>query len=203
MNKHLLLVSLLAALLTACVTTGKRGGDTPMVAYDFGLPSQRLAPGTAIIPLALEVRAPYWFDSLGVEYRLLYAEPARLRDYAMARWAGPPSTLMQQRLIQQLGVIPHGQGGARCLLRIDIEEFSQWFDTPQASRGVLRGLAVVLDSRRDRIAERQLAIETKAPTPDSAGGVAALAAAVDQMAGELAAWQGGLLAQPRFKGCQR
>lgn len=203
MNKPLLLVALLAATMTACVTTGKRGGDAPMVAYDFGLPSQRLAPGTAIVPLALEVRAPYWFDSLGVEYRLLYAEPARLRDYAMARWAGPPSSLMQQRLIQQLGVIPHGQGGARCLLRIDIEEFSQWFDAPQSSRGVLRGMAVVLDSRRDRMAERPLAIEKKAPTPDSAGGVAALAAAVDQMAGELAAWQGELLAQSKFKVCQR
>jgi cholesterol transport system auxiliary component len=78
---------------------------------------------------------------MGIEYRLAYSDPARPRDYTRARWAGPPAQLIQQRLIQQLGLMSSGQGKARCVLRIDIDAFNQVFDDPASSRGQLQGSA--------------------------------------------------------------
>ena len=107
---------LLCLLVSACFTSGKRGGDVAMATYDFGPAVPRLLAEPRKQALAVEVRAPLWFDSLGIDYRLLYVDAARLREYARARWAGPPAQLIQQRLMQQLDLVRAGQGQARCLL---------------------------------------------------------------------------------------
>ncbi len=193
---------LVCIVLGGCLTAGKRGGDATPAVYDLGLPAPRPA-AAGNPPLAVEVRAPYWFDSLGIEYRLAYADPARLHDYSQVRWAGPPAGLIQQRLVQQLGFIPHGQAGARCLVRVEIDEFSQVFASPELSRGTLQVRLAVLDRGRQKVAERVLRIEKPAPTPDSRGGVAALTATVDQLVDELAAWQGELAGPGKLKGCAR
>jgi len=200
MNKLLLLLCL---ALAACVTSGKRGGDAPMAVYDLGTPVEKRLAGDTTPALATEVRAPYWFDSLGIEYRLAYSDPARLRDYAQARWAGPPAGLIELRLIQELGLVPLGQGGARCLIRVDVEEFSQIFDTPQSSRGVLVARAALLDRSRNKLAELPVKVEKPAPTADSRGGVTALAATVAQMAGDVGAWRAELGRSGRLKACEK
>lgn len=194
---------LLCLALGGCLTTGKRGGDAAMAVYDFGPPPRHVVQPSGMPPLAIEVRAPYWFDSLGIEYRLAYSDPARLRDYGQARWAGPPATLMEQRLIQSLGLVPTGQGGARCLIRIDLEEFSQVFASPSSSEGVLAGKAFLLDRGRSRQEELSLRIGKPAPTADSRGGVAALTAAVDQAVADLAAWRDELSRSGHLKGCEK
>ena len=200
MKKLLILFSL---ALGACLTTGKRGGDTPMAVYDFGPPPVRATATVGLPPLAIEVRAPYWLDSLGIGYRLAYADAARLRDYGQARWAGPPAVLVEQRLIQTLGLVPPGQGGARCLIRLDIEEFSQVFGTPAGSHGVLQARASLLDRSRSKREELALRIEKPAPTADSRGGVTALTAAADQAAADIGAWREELAHSGRLKGCER
>lgn len=192
---------LLCLALGACITAGKRGGDGAPAVYDLGPPAARLADVAGLPPLALEVRAPHWFDSLGIEYRLAYAEPAQLRDYAQARWAAPPAGLVKQRLVQQLGLLPPGQGGAKCLLRVDIDEFSQIFDSPEASRGVLHARLALLDRRSQPLAALAWKIERPAPSQDSRGAVAALTAAVTQLGQDLGRWQGELVAQGKLKGC--
>jgi cholesterol transport system auxiliary component len=198
--KKIILVSCLA--LSACFTAGKRGGDAGPAVYDLGLPAVRQPVVSGGPALAVEVRAPYWLDSLGIHYRLAYAEPGRLRDYAQARWAAPPATLVQQRLVQQLGLTPLGQGGAGCLLRIELDEFSQVFATPQDSRGVLQARLAILDRNRNRLAEQAVNIEKTAPSPDSRGGLTALSAAVAQLGGDigrsLGEWAGG----GRLKACE-
>ncbi|MBS1191819.1 MAG: hypothetical protein H6R10_3611 [Rhodocyclaceae bacterium] len=199
--KKLLLV--LCLVLTGCVTAGKRGSDAGPAVYDLGPPAERQPAAAGLPPLAVDIRAPYWLDSLGIGYRLAYAEPGRLRDYARARWAAPPATLMQQRLAQQLGLIPVGQGGARCLVRIDLDEFSQVFTMPQESRGVLQARVVLLDGTRKQLAETALKIEKAAPSQDSRGGVAALEAAVAQLGTDLGRWREQLAASGRLKACER
>lgn len=196
------LVVLLCAALGACsLTGGKRGGDVAPAVYDLGVPPSRLATAPAVPPLAVEVRAPVWHDSPAIQYRLAYADPARLYDYSRARWAGPPASLVQQRLVQQLGLAPAGQGGAKCLVRIDLDEFSQVFAAPQSSRGVLHARLAVLDHSRRPLADTAWRIERPVPTPDSPGGAAALAAAADQLGRDLGAWAGELAAQGRLKPC--
>lgn len=190
---------LLGLALAGCVSAGKRGATAALAVYDLGAPPAREAADDRP-QLALEVRAPSWLDSSGIEYRLAYAEPGRLRAYAQARWAGPPAMLVQQRLLQQLGLVP---AGAECLLRIDIDEFSQIFDTPQNSRGTLRVRLSLLDHSRNVVAERAAAIDQPAPSPDSRGGVAALTAAVAKLGDEVDAWRGELAAAGRLKACAR
>ena len=96
-----LLPWLLALSLAGCFTAGKRGGDNAMAVYDFGTAAPVLVEASRTIPVALEVRAPLWFDTLGIDYRLAYQDGARLREYARSRWAGPPAQLLQQQLARQ------------------------------------------------------------------------------------------------------
>lgn len=180
---------LCSLLLAGCFTAGKRGGDAPLAIYDFGPSSASLVVAPRKIPLALEVRAPLWFDTMGIDYRLAYVDAARLREYAKARWAGPPAQLLQQRLSQQLSLSPSGQGQARCLLRLEITEFSQVFSAPDSSRGVLQGRAVVLDRSRRQVAELSINLEKPASSADARGGVGALTMAVEQLAADIVAWE--------------
>jgi ABC-type uncharacterized transport system auxiliary subunit len=186
--RHLTMVAC-CLLLAACYSTGKQGGDSALNVYDFGPPVLQSPAKPLRSELAVEVRAPLWMDSMGIEYRLLYAEPARLRDYTRARWAGPPAQLIQQRLMQQLGLMPAGQGRTRCVLRIDIDAFAQVFDDPVTSRGQLRGRAQLLDRNRALLTAYEFIIEKPAPSADSRGGVAALTAAVEQLTVDLENWE--------------
>ena len=97
--------------------------------------------------------------------------------------------LLAQRLRQQIGVVGSGgQTATNCLLRLELQEFSQVFDTPLQSRGLLRGQASLLDSRHRIVGERRVAVEEPAAGVDARGGVNALVRASDALAGELAAW---------------
>jgi ABC-type uncharacterized transport system auxiliary subunit len=189
-----LLTLLFCCLLSACFTAGKRGGDSPLAIYDFGSAPASLLAAPRKQPLALEVRAPLWFDSQGIDYRLAYVDAARLREYARARWAGPPAQMIQQRLMQQLDYTISGQGQARCVVRVEITEFSQLFGSLESSTGVLQGRAVLLDQSRRQLAALDLRIEKAAPSQDARGGVAALSATVEQLASDLLAWEKALKA---------
>ncbi len=140
-----LLIVACCLLVAACYSAGRRGGDSALAIYDLGPPEVRTGDVPRRRELALEVRAPLWMDSMGIEYRLAYDEPARLRDYTRARWAGPPAHLIQQRLVQRLGMRPAGQGRTRCVLRIDVDAFAQIFSDPATSRGHLQGRAGTRD----------------------------------------------------------
>ncbi len=187
--------------LVSCYGTGKHGGDAALAVYDFGLPVREASLSGWRGKLAVEVRAPLWIDSPSIGYRLAYSEPKRLREYTQSRWVGPPAQLVQQRLVRQLGMIPVGQGGARCVLRIDIDEFSQVFETPTSSRGVIQARAQLLDRSRTSLVFKELNIEIPAPSADARGGVAALTAAVDQLEADLLAWERQLTGNSKAAAC--
>lgn len=198
-----LLISLFLSLaLSACLTNGKRGNESAPAIYDLGAPAKMPLSGP-LTATAIEVRAPLWLDTMGIDYRLLYADSARLREYGRARWAGPPTQLIERRLAQRLGSLPAGQGRSSCLLRLEISEFSQLFDTPERSRGVLRGQVNLLDKARSVLASREIFIEKNAPSADSAGGVIALTATVEQLSVDLPAWEKSLRADQRTADCTR
>lgn len=193
-------VPLLCLLLGACFSAGKRGSD-PIAIYDFGPPRGTLLKMPRATKVALEVNAPLWFDTMGIDYRLAYLDPARLREYAHARWAGPPAQLIQQRLMQRLDYGVSGQGRSYCLLRVELTEFSQIFSSPESSRGMLQGRVILLDHARQVVADRVLNLQNPASTPDSRGGVDALSATVDQLADSLLAWEQALKQQGNVGGC--
>lgn len=192
---------LLCLCLSACFTSGKRGGESPLAIYDFGPAPSSLLPVPRKQAIALEVRAPLWFDSLGIDYRLAYIDAARLREYARARWAGPPAQMIQQRLSQQLGYVAAGQGQTRCLVRVEITEFSQVFTMAESSRGVLQGRVLLLDRSRRQVAELALDLEKPASSADARGGVEALTLTVEQLAINLFAWEKQLAAGEAARAC--
>jgi len=178
---------LLAALLMSACAGG--GNPTTVAVYDFGLPAAPLAAEGKWSRLALELKSPSWFDSLHVGYRLAYDDPLKHHEYAASRWVSAPDSLLAQRLRQQLGSASvNGNIPFDCLLRVELQEFSQLFDTPQNSRGVLQVVVSLIDVRRQTVSERRLFIDKPAATPDARGGVGALVAASTELGLRLSSW---------------
>ena len=195
-----LLVSCL--LLGACTVLP----DKPQraVVYDFG-PGARATPGAPAVtqppPILLgEVEAGRALDSTALLYRLAYADAQLLQPYALARWSMPPAQLLRQRLREVLGqqqtVLRDGDGlrpgghPARHL-QLELHEFSQVFDAPGTSVGLVRVLATVASPGVDgppMLAQRSFIAQQPAPSPDAAGGVRALTAASDVVLSDIAQW---------------
>lgn len=176
-------------VLSACYSGGRRGSDTSLAIYDFGPEvTSGASQWLGNRRIALEVKAPLWLDGMGIGYRLAYSEPNRLREFARSRWAGPPAQMVQQRLEQRLGLTRAGQGRADCVLRVEMTEFSQVFETPTRSFGVLLGKVVLFNRMRRPIGERPISLQQATESPDARGGVGALAKSVEQLATSLATW---------------
>lgn len=189
------LPTLAVVVLASCVAcTGLARNSPPSAVYDFGPPVAPLAATGTWSGLVLAVRTPPWFDSLNLDYRLAYDDAQVLREYAGSRWAGAPGVLIAQRLAQQLGAAgsDSAAGSSACLLRVEVHEFAQRFDTPQRSYGVLQGSASVYDARRRLLGERRFAVEQAAARADAQGGANALAAASGELGQQLADWFAGL-----------
>ena len=185
--------------------------DKPVRAsmYDFGpgnltpQPSTRQAPlpALAIDDISTSGGA---LDNQAVLYRLAYQDAQQLRPYSQARWSMPPAQLVRQRLREQLGMqraifdarsaLALNRSQAAILpqlLRLDLEEFSHVFTTPEASVGVIRLRATLIEqatSGEKLLAQRIVVVQRPAPSADAPGGVKALTQATDAAIEELAAW---------------
>jgi len=191
-----------AMLLAGCSVL-----DKPMrsVVFDFGPAAPSAAAPMSATPrqaIALaEVEATSALDSTAVLYRLVYADAQQLQPYAQARWSMPPAQLLRQRLRQSLvqHTLVTREGDMATLrplvLRLELDEFSQWFDAPGRSVGQVRVHATVLQNSVDGerlLAQRGFVAQRPAPSADAAGGVRALTAATDAVVAEIAQWMSDL-----------
>jgi cholesterol transport system auxiliary component len=198
--------TLLAALLVAGCGALPEKPVRPTL-YDFGpgVAAAGVAPATHTQPplMLAEVDATSSFDGAPILYRLGYADAHQLQRYAFARWSAPPAQLVRQRLREQLGrdrlVLDNEEaaalarsGGAKPrVLRIELEEFTHYFQSQSESMGLVRLRCTLLDntpSGEKLLGQRIITVQQPAPTPDAPGGVRALAAATDAAAQELARW---------------
>lgn len=181
-------------LLTLAACAGGRSAP-PAATYDFG---PRLAEASAVArPVSLELRLVPWLDTPAVNYRLAYDDASRLMAYSQSRWAAPAGQLLNLRLRQQLG---GGNGG--CALRLEVDEFTQVFDSPTQSRGVLQGRMTLFDKQRKLIFERPFSVEKPAPSPDARGGVVALSLAADAFGQEIGRRLADLEREARLAPCR-
>lgn len=143
-------------------------------------------------------------DNQAVLYRLTYLDAQEVRPYTFARWSMPPAQLVRQRLREQLGQqrnIFDARGGLALnrsqsavlplLLRLDLDEFSHVFTAPDASVGLIRMRATLIEqatSGEKLVAQRTIVVQRPAPTADAQGGVRALAAATDAAIEEIDVW---------------
>lgn len=175
--------------------------------YDFGpgvasAPAAR-APGAqraVVVPEVVTVHGASADRAL--VYRLAYANAQQLRPYSLARWSHPPALLLTQALRARLGqewaVLSADSAGLMQVgghvpdvLRVELEEFSQVFDSPEASHALVRlraSLSGSVDGVAQLRAQRLFVVRRPAATPDAAGGARALADAATQLADELAQW---------------
>ena len=187
----------LAFLLAGCGSLPLPDKPTRPMIYDFG-PGVSSAPAAVRgAPVALaSLSAPAPLEGLAVTYRLMYDDGGQQpRPYAQARWSMSPSQLVAQRLRETLAVqrpvVGAGEGLAKLELQLALEEFSQVFDSPGASFGVvrLRATAVAPLVRGERLlSQRTFTVRQPATTQDAAGGVRALTEATDEVARELSQW---------------
>ena len=188
--------------------------DKPVRAslYDFGPGSLTAQPATGQVALpALAIddisTSGGAIDNQAVLYRLTYQNAQELRPYTFARWAAPPAQLVRQRLREQLGQrrsIFEARGGLALnrsqnaeskvlplLLRLDLEEFSQVFTAADASVGLIRLRATLIEqavSGEKLVAQRSIVVQRPAPSADAQGGVKALTQATDAAIEEIDLW---------------
>ena len=204
-----LAVLVLALALGACGSLPDK--PTRAAMYDFG-PGAAAAPA-ATGPAALPALAPLALadvetsggalDNMAVLYRLAYADAQQLRPYAQARWSMPAAQLVRQRLRDTLSlqraVFRAGEGPALTkvqgvlplVLRVELEEFSHYFESPSSSFGLIRLRATLIESTpagERQLAQRQVVVRQVAATADAPGGVKALTAATDAAALEISGW---------------
>lgn len=177
--------------------------------YDFGpgelTASPAAPPRTALPPLAVAdiTTAGGLLENQAVLYRLGYTDAQQLRPYSQARWTMPPALLLRQRLRDRLGqhravlnaregvVLNRSQHTSLPLLRLELEEFSQLFSAPEASAGLIRLHATLLDitpSGEKLVAQRVVVVQRPASSADAPGGVRALTSAADAAIDELEQW---------------
>lgn len=199
-----LLAGAMLALLAGC--SGFIDKPQRPVLFDMGplLAQQATAAADPRMPLVLpDIEASGAIDGSAVLYRLGYSDDHQLRAYSQARWSAPPPQLVRQRLREQLGrerpVLSLDESAAldrqnlatMYLLRLELEEFAQVFDSADRSRGVVRLRATLLGtgaSGDQLLGQRSIAVEGVAPSPDASGGVRALTAATDAAAAEIGKW---------------
>lgn len=181
--------------------------------YDFGpgltTPAPTSAATAGSVPRALpmialaEVDANSRLDGTQLLYRLGYADSNELRPYGQSRWSQPPAQLLRQRLREALSAshtvlgpeesatIARTEGRLPDTLRVTLEEFSQYFEAPERSVGLVRVSATLTRSQPggDKVlAQRSFIARKPAATSDGPGGVKALAGASDAVVTELVAW---------------
>ncbi|WP_174255680.1 ABC-type transport auxiliary lipoprotein family protein [Variovorax sp. PBS-H4] len=206
-------LSAMAALAGAALLMGGCGAlpDKPARAtlYDFGPNlAAAVAPSSAnasvLPPIALaEIDASMRLEGTQLLYRLGYSDPNELRPYGQARWSLAPAQLLHQRLRDALAArrtvlgpeesatIARSEGRTPDTLRVTLDEFSHYFESPSTSAGLVRLRATLIrgGSGGDRVlAQRSFAVQRPAPTADAAGGVKGLAAASDAAVAEIVAW---------------
>ena len=93
-------------------------------------------------------------------------------------------------------VVANAQQQPTALLKVEIEDFSQIFDSERNSRGVvqLRATLMGMDAKGSNIllGQRAFAAQVPATSADAAGGAKAIATAADQALAELNSWLVGL-----------
>jgi cholesterol transport system auxiliary component len=181
--------------------------DKPVREYSYDLGPQPVAAAPASprgAPLVLpDIEVQGALESTALFYRLGYADAFQLRPYAYAKWSSPPAQLLRQRLRDHLGrdrpvldsaaaaSLARSGGYTPPVLRVELDEFSQLFDSQASSQGVLRLRCTLLENSaagERLVAQRTFDVKRPAPTADAPGGVRALSAATDAAAGEIADW---------------
>ena len=186
-----------AAVLLAfgVLAAGCAGTSTalPDIRYDFGPPGQVSSAGSLPALKVLDVTAPAVLESDRLMYRLSYADAQQIASYANSHWTMMPSQLLTQRLRAALSshgtVLTGADGVAAPVLKVDLSEFEQVFDSQSESHAAITARAT-LTQRGKVVGQHTFVARAPASSADAAGGARALATASDDLVAQIGAWLG-------------
>jgi len=195
----------LVGLLAGCA--GLVDKPVTRTLYDFGpdvpAATASAAQGSQAAVVLADIDAAGALDGTAVLYRLAYADANQLRPYAQARWSASPPQLVRQRLRELLGrerpVLDLDESAALAreggvqprVLRLELEEFSQVFESTTQSVGLLRLRATLMQNTpagEKLVGQRTITMRAPAATADAPGGVRALGEATNAAAADLGRW---------------
>ena len=183
--RSLALLVLIAILASGCAGVGSVAS---LARYDLG-PSVPPSGQPAILLLrSVEVSSPSWLASPAMQYRLAYAPESRREAYSQSRWVAPPAELLEGFLKRRMLADAASIQASGCRLRIELGEFVQAFDTPDASHAMLEISAALLAPHGDLLLSRRAFKQSQPAGADARAGAAAFAAASAALADELDAW---------------
>lgn len=200
MKKSAFILGLL--LLTGCTVIPRPDPSTAI--YNFTVHAfstkqpeqQRVKNGKKI--LIAQITAPLWLDNPAIHYRLAYHNATQSYTYANSRWSSPPAFLLTQQIKQKIAADTHhlvikdsSVAIAEYELHIEIEEFSQIFDTLTDSYVAIRFRASLVNNAHRLIAQKIFSTTHTAATADAAGAVSGFTAASNQLVDELIEWLDG------------
>ncbi len=161
------------------VLSGCGGGVAPETrTFDLGL----AVPGNALPAVRIgPVRAIAPFEATDMQYRLAYRNAAEIAAFANSRWAAAPAEMMRKQLLRAAS-----DGSGKCILEIEMQEFSQVFAAKEASEARIE-MRVGLSSGSKALTKQFTVIESNAG-PDALSGAAAFARAANRAIGELGGW---------------
>lgn len=184
-----------SAFLAACAT------QSPPALFDLGPARAASAAPTnvqALPPLCVaEVVAPAWLDTPLMYFRLAYADEQQPRPYAGSRWTMPPGQLFGQRLkahLAQAGGVVLSEieaAGRLPLLRIEVDDFTQSFDSARQSHARIALRASAFNGG-ELIAQKTFMRQSPAPSADATGGAKALREASDSTIKDMLEWLASL-----------
>lgn len=184
-------LALAFSMLAGCVGTSRPIAN---VRYDLGPPPAAPA-GAGSMPAikVLAVSAPETLASDKLVYRLSYADVQQTASYASSHWAMAPSELLTLRLrnaLSQRGTVLTGADGVSApVLKVDLDEFEQVFDSQTQSHGAVTARAT-LTHHGKVLAQQTFTARAPASSADAAGGAQALAVASDDLVAQISAWLG-------------
>ncbi|WP_251864315.1 ABC-type transport auxiliary lipoprotein family protein [Achromobacter sp. Marseille-Q4962] len=162
----------------------------PPSVFDLG-PDSRPVPALPARPaLALSFSAVPMLSETGVIWRV--GDSAAPHSYATYQWATPPAELVRQRLADRLSrqgpLLAERASAQMPQLQVTLSRFEQVFQPDGAASEGRVHLQAVLLRGHSVLGQTRIVTRAPAPTQDAAGGVAALRAATDEAADQLAQW---------------
>ena len=186
----------LAVLLAFGVLAAGCAGNPAAISdirYDFGPPAPAASAGASPAVKVLDVSAPDVLESDKLIYRLSYADAQQTAAYANSHWTMTPSQLLTQRLrgaLSSRGTVLTGADGVSApVLRVDLSQFEQVFDSQSESHAAVTARATLIQSGKV-IGQRTFLARAPSSSPDAAGGAQALATASDDLVAQIGAWLG-------------
>jgi len=176
-------------LATGCTTPAALSD----IRYDFGPAKPAATSGTSTAVKVLDVSAPEALESDKLRYRLSYADAQQTAAYANSHWTMMPSQLLTQRLrgaLSSRGTVLTGADGVSApVLKVDLSEFEQVFDSQSESHAAITARATLTQNGK-LVGQRTFIARAPSRSPDAAGGAQALATASDDLVAQIGAWLG-------------